>query len=358
MYNENLDCIDFDATGDLPSNRGLSSFLTAMAYRIIKENKAGISVEYGEWGFISGTYLTSYLFDFENRKVIRSDPVPFTQLYDALAKAAYPEISFNNSDLYARSMFWDIRSRGIPRYAYFPWVYPVQNPDLFQEAVGLKKWGNTAAPEKKEQGSFSFNTYYYFSFLPSYPVFFFSYDRGTFTQDCTKSEYFGTELHKAFTDVLWKTTVSASSFLTEGAVEYRAENMRGFSGSPWAVKGADMAEAEVRIEADRPISWLVFGNGFYRAARPDLYTKNSRPKEIVITYGDTSAAEGVRENREHHVILADTFEMQLVPLLYEGRQVTVKIVSVYPGTDYDDICLNYIGALGNPLLIDPRKWYK
>jgi hypothetical protein len=81
----------------------------------------------------------------------------------------------------------------------------------------------------------------------------------------------------------------------------------------------------------------------------DLYQKNSRPKEIAIMYGGVSQTG--EEIHEHRVILDDTFEMQFVPLLYMGtdaQNISIKIMSVYPGTAYDDVCLNYIGAIGRP----------
>jgi hypothetical protein len=134
--------------------------------------------------------------------------------------------------------------------------------------------------------------------------------------------------------------------------------MREFSNSPWAVKNTELPGAEIMLEADKSVNCLVIGNGFYHAGKPDLYKKNGRPCEILITYGDVPGENGVVETMEHHVILADTFEMQFVPLLYVDRQnVRIKILSVYPGTDYDDICLNYIGALGDPSLMS-SKWWK
>jgi hypothetical protein len=222
---------------------------------------------------------------------------------------------------------------------------------LFRKAAELKEMGNVATPVKKEQGVFSCRDYtYYFDY--SQPELFFNYDRNTLTQDSTKTEHYGTEVNKLPTDVLWKTNISATAFLREGATEYRAENMREFSGLPWAIKSADLAGAEIAVETGKAINCLVIGHGFYRADRPDLYKKNSRPKEIAVMYKNAPAPDSGMETIEHRVILDDRFEMQLVPLLYGDTQIAIKILSVYPGTDYDDICMNYIGALGNPALIN------
>ncbi|MDR1155097.1 MAG: hypothetical protein LBL04_10310, partial [Bacteroidales bacterium] len=244
MYNENLDYIDIDATGDLPRNRDYGGLPMALPYPVIKGNKAGILIQYGDWGFLSGVNVTSYLFDFENRMVVRTAPSFVTQLYYALLReqysAVYPPVGAVN---FAQNIFWGIRSpdRGggsfDEGYDYFEWACPIQNPDLFREAAELKELGNVAIPVKKEQGVFSCKTYGYF--VSPDPEFFFNYDRNTLTQDSAKTEHYGTEVKKLPTDVLWETTISASAFLTEGATEYRAENMREFSGMPWAINSAD-----------------------------------------------------------------------------------------------------------------------
>jgi hypothetical protein len=353
MYNENLDYIDIDATGDLPRNRDYRGFPMALVYPVIKENKAGILIQYEEWGFPSGVNVTSYLFDFENRRVIRSAPLFITQLYYALLKeqysAGYPPVGAVN---FAQNMFWGIRSLDRDGgsfdegYNNFEWAYPIHNPDLFREAAELKEMGNVAVPVKKEQGIFSRKVYNYF--VSPDLEFFFSYSGSTLTQDSTKTEHYGIEVNKLPPDVLRETNISAAAFLTEGATEYRAENMREFSGVPWVINSADLAGAEIAVETGKAINCLAIGNGFYRAGRPDLYTRNSRPKEIAIMYKNAPAADSGMETIEHRVILDDTYEMQLVPLLYEDSQIAIKILSVYSGTDYGDICVNYIGALGNP----------
>jgi hypothetical protein len=218
-------------------------------------------------------------------------------------------------------------------------------------AFNPEKYGEITPEKEKVSGTFSYTDDDYNVEVSRYPEFFYRYDRGILVQDSAKTKHYGTTLHKGFADNLLKTVVSADAFLTDGTVEYRAENMREFSNMPWAVTKAGLDGAEIGVKSEGPVNWLVIGNGFYHAGKPDLYQKNSRPKEIAITYGGMSQTG--KEIREHRVLLDDTFEMQFVPLLYMGtdaQDISIKILSVYPGTAYDDVCLNYIGAIGLPSL--------
>jgi hypothetical protein len=279
--------------------------------------------------------------------------LPVGYLYGSFAEkqysTAYAPVGTVN---FAQNMFWKIRHQNFV-LNHCANVYPIYNFGLFSQAVRLEHIG-FSSPKENEHGVFSYeDDGYYF---PKKTEFFFSYDRKALTHDSAKTGSFGTKLHESFKDVLLRTDISANTFLAEGTTEYRAANMREFSNSPWAIKNTKLPGAEIVLEADKSVSCLVIGNGFYHAGKPDLYKKNGRPCEILITYGDVPGENGAAETMEHHVILADTYEMQFIPLLYVDRQnVRIKILSVYPGTDYDDTCLNYIGALDDPLLVS-LKW--
>jgi hypothetical protein len=348
MYNENLDYIDFDASGN--------GFPYVFTYPISTENKAGIFFKFCGWGGRGITYITSYLFDFENRKVLRPHSSLVSFLYNSFVEDQYAT-SYTPvvTDDFVQKMFWGIRQLNYDYY-YFSDVYPIYNPVLFFKAAELVQESAGPGLGKKEQGAFSYTTEEYY--FPKAVKFFFEYDRNALTQDSAKTGSYGIKLHESFMEVLLETDISANAFLTEGTTEYRAENMRVFSGRPWSVKNTELAGAEIVLETSGPVNWLVIGNGFYHAERPDLYKKNSRPREILIAYETGPSENGASEKREHRVILADTFEMQFVPLLYMDRKkIHIKILSVYPGTDYDDTCLNYIGALGDPSLMS-TKWWK
>jgi hypothetical protein len=294
-----------------------------------------------------------HLFDFENHRIMRIKPVFSSRLEDAFSQEQGGSLVFPSGIIQNR--FWDVRpwsGNDGPYYQYFSGVYPVYNPGLFREAAELEKLRDPTRPIKKESGTFSYTADDDYNIKVSMrPEFFYSYDRGILVQNSAGTKHYGTELDKGFADNLLETAISANAFLTEGAAAYRAENMREFSNVPWAVRRTELGGAGIEVRIEGPANWLVIGNGFYHAEKPDLYEENSRPKEIAITYG--SAAPIGEEVREHRVLLDGTFEMQFVPLLYmdpAAQNISIKILSVYPGTAYDDVCLNYIGAIGIPSL--------
>jgi hypothetical protein len=329
-----------------------------MCYPIYTDDKAGISVLY--YTYDSNLYVTTYLFDFSGYEVIRIKPriISKTERYvlNEMVNVGY-EYALGIDSSLAQNLFWfpentSVDERWLPSGLFrFPEVYPVYNPDLFMRAFNPEKYGEITPEKEKEKagGTFSYKDDSYNVEVSMYPEFFYSYDRGILVQNSAGTKHYGTTLHRGFADNLLPVVISADAFLTDGAAEYRAENMREFSNSPWAVTKAGLDGAEIRVKSEEPVNWLVIGNGFYHAGKPDLYQKNSRPKEIAITYGGGTQAG--TEIREHRVLLDDTFEMQFVPLLYMGtdaQNISIKILSVYPGTAYDDVCLNYIGAIGLP----------
>jgi hypothetical protein len=305
-------------------------------------------------------YVTTYLFDFSGYEVIRIKPriISKTERYvlKDIGNVSY-EYALGIDSSLAQNLFWfpentSADERWLPSGLFrFPEVYPVYNPDLFMRAFNPEEYGEITPEKEKESGTFSYTDDGYNVEVSMYPAFFYSYDRGILVQDSAGTKHYGTVLHEGFADNLLKTVVSANGFLTDGTVEYRAENMRELSNMPWAVTKTELDGTEIGVKSEGPVNWLVIGNGFYHAEKPDLYQKNSRPKEIVITYG--SGTQAGAEIREHRVLLDDTFEMQFVPLLYmetDAQNISIKILSVYPGTAYDDVCLNYIGAIGLPSL--------
>lgn len=133
--------------------------------------------------------------------------------------------------------------------------------------------------------------------------------------------------------------VTTKSALQEGATFYSAENMIEFyNNTPWVSGMQDITHEEIVLESETyPFERLIIGNGFYREDRPDLFFANNRVKEIQILY------EGHENSIEHYVVLEDTELKQSIPLLYtDSKKITIKILSVYPGTKYNDTCINYL----------------
>ncbi|MBO4509483.1 MAG: hypothetical protein J5747_12715 [Spirochaetaceae bacterium] len=142
-------------------------------------------------------------------------------------------------------------------------------------------------------------------------------------------------------------TIKTDSSLTEGSTVYSADNMKEFSNIPW-VPSKDIREETIKISSERPLGGIYFCNGFYSAARNDLYLKNNRVKEIEIIYPQS---HGLR----HKIILNDTAMPEFIPLLnINCTEITIKVLSVYDGTAYNDTCINAIYPVG---LMSEAEYY-
>ncbi|MFO8065832.1 MAG: NADase-type glycan-binding domain-containing protein [Spirochaetota bacterium] len=130
---------------------------------------------------------------------------------------------------------------------------------------------------------------------------------------------------------------SASSFLTEGDITYEAENLGTASLSkPWVegVEGPGIGE-EIRI--NQAFSRIWISTGYVSARRPELYTMNARPKTLLVV--DVDTGEEVR------VSLDDTPVIQALPVPGDRRgtrNLRLTIEEVYPGTRWEDTCVNFI----------------
>lgn len=132
---------------------------------------------------------------------------------------------------------------------------------------------------------------------------------------------------------------SASSFLTEGDIEYSPDNLdRHWTRKPW-VEGVPGQGIGEEIHIDRWFGRLWISIGFVSYDRPELYELNSRPKTIRVI----SEATG----EERVVELEDTPNLQPidVPGDWETASdggIRIIIEEVYPGTRWEDTAVNFI----------------
>jgi hypothetical protein len=132
--------------------------------------------------------------------------------------------------------------------------------------------------------------------------------------------------------------VRATSFLTEGAVTYKPENLQKlpFRGRPW-VEGVPGQGINEKLFIENILARrLYISIGYVSYNNPHLYIQNSRPKEIRLS---------VNNKFTTNYILEDTPNYQEVILPEQIRYndiLEIQIVSVYEGTKYDDTCINNI----------------
>ena len=155
----------------------------------------------------------------------------------------------------------------------------------------------------------------------------------------------GTSL--SFNDVR-KATYTSTSFLIEKNNRYTPENLGTTEpNKPWVegVKGSGIGEKlflklQHWIDKDgKPggIGALILSNGYVSFSNPSLYYKNNRVKEFLVTSKSPDFSFIQR--------LTDTPNPQFILLPAPTSEITLKIVSIYPGNQWDDTCVNFILTL-------------
>ena len=134
----------------------------------------------------------------------------------------------------------------------------------------------------------------------------------------------------------------SASYLTEKDAVYSAENLSSLEGLPWAsANGFGIGDViYITVDINDKLNLSLF-NGF-QSEKKYLYEQNSRVKKIEITNLDT--------NKKSSYVLKDTTEEQTITLQKHtdsANQVgrfAIKILEVYPGTKYKDLCIQAIIA--------------
>ena len=130
----------------------------------------------------------------------------------------------------------------------------------------------------------------------------------------------------------------SSSYLKEGATHYKPDNLAVVGGIPWASSNGYGIGDIITIHADmRNDLAFAFYNGFQHEEKEYLYAQNSRVKKISVRHVETGKVS------EH--MLKDTPEKQIVELPDDVGEVgtfEIKILEVYPGTKYKDLCIQAI----------------
>jgi hypothetical protein len=136
--------------------------------------------------------------------------------------------------------------------------------------------------------------------------------------------------------------IRASSVLVENGRFYSAEQINTSIGQAWAegVRGQGIHE---KLFINPPYltpklgcTTLYISIGFVSFEKPYLYEENSRPREIRISVADKFSFTAE---------LDDTPNFQAIALpqsVGENDELEIEILDVYPGTKYEDTCINCI----------------
>ena len=136
---------------------------------------------------------------------------------------------------------------------------------------------------------------------------------------------------------------SATSELIEKNKVYSANNLgRSIASLPWveSVEGSGIGECiniNWPVWKDGGIGSLIIGDGYISYNKPYLFLKNNRVKTIKISSPDFE---------DFTFVLLDSPHPQEIILPYPVENMKIEIIDVYPGTKWDDTCLNFIYGVG------------
>ncbi len=133
---------------------------------------------------------------------------------------------------------------------------------------------------------------------------------------------------------------TATSHLTENGVEYSPENLKDIrTGRPWVegVPGDGVGE-RIYLTYDRypneGFSHLLLSNGFVSYRNPSLYGKNGRLKRIRVIDRESDFVQEFG--------IEDTPNYQILELNRPLKNIIIEIREVYPGSRWDDTCVNLL----------------
>ena len=165
--------------------------------------------------------------------------------------------------------------------------------------------------------------------------------------ESTKIDNFNFQEQETFPSALYlnqNSEITTTSFLTEGTTTYNINNAKTIEGLPFVPATGETYSNVITLKTDTPNNrGFVIQNGYISKERPDLYGKNCRVKTLKVIYPN------IESPFEQIVTLKDDTSLQFVPfmwnLLDDCKEVQIVIDSVYQGTKYDDVCINYIGLV-------------
>ncbi len=146
--------------------------------------------------------------------------------------------------------------------------------------------------------------------------------------------------------------VKTSSYFSEGTIKYDGKNFIPLSMKelkPWAAdKGAKGIGEWIELTIEKEdwqfgVNSFFISNGYVNFNKPELYINNSRVKKLQVSCIE-SGIDAIYE-------LEDTPNLQTIKLPKEinTQVITVrfKILEVYPGNKWEDICINMIVPMGD-----------
>jgi hypothetical protein len=141
--------------------------------------------------------------------------------------------------------------------------------------------------------------------------------------------------------------IKTSSELVEGNITYKVENLKDFSILlPWVEGSKGNGIGETIEYFDRyGNDLLVISNGYVDYSRPYLYGYNNRVKKIKV-YSNPGYRDDYKiidiEDKPGFQIFPSSYFLPSKYDYYRGVSLIIEILEIYPGTRYNDTCINYM----------------
>jgi len=139
-------------------------------------------------------------------------------------------------------------------------------------------------------------------------------------------------------------TLSSTTFLKEGKINYSIDNAKNRNGLPFVPESEHTFSTIITINSDVIKNrGLLIQNGYLSKERPDLFKKNCRVKTIKILYPNMDSSF------IQIATLKDDDSLQFIPFIWvlinDCKEVQIMIDSIYSGSKYNDVCINYLGIV-------------
>jgi hypothetical protein len=129
-------------------------------------------------------------------------------------------------------------------------------------------------------------------------------------------------------------TIVSSTYLIENQIHYDTDNLNEKIGQCWAIKGYGINEMlSLKMALTNSISISI---GFVSFDKPYLWKENSRPKTIELAVKDKFVFVSELQDMPSYQAI------NLPVKLEEDDTLVIKIIDVYKGTKYEDVCINSI----------------
>jgi hypothetical protein len=140
--------------------------------------------------------------------------------------------------------------------------------------------------------------------------------------------------------------VRSSSYLVEDGISYLPDNLGNNYKMPWAegVEGLGINEKLYFENGFIDKGSMHISIGYVSYDKPYLYNQNSRPKTIKLSVENKFSIIVDLEDTPHYQ------EIIFPSSIYHDDILVLEILDVYPGTKYEDTCINTI-------LFEQRRGY-